>query len=46
MVDDIVLDCTDFKYKHPAGKSIIEGFGGCDCTWQVGVPVTYHPVEF
>ncbi|KPI43945.1 uncharacterized protein AB675_6174 [Cyphellophora attinorum] len=34
VVDDIVLDCTEFKRKHPAGKSIIEGFGGHDCTWQ------------
>lgn len=34
-MNDVVLDCTEFKSKHPAGKAIIEGFGGYDCTWQV-----------
>lgn len=35
VVDDIVLDCSEFKNRHPGGKGIIEGFGGQDCSWQV-----------
>ena len=35
VVDDIVLDCTSYKKKHPGGKAIMEGFGGQNCTWQV-----------
>ena len=35
VVENMVLDCTEFKVKHPGGKGIIEGFAGSDCSWQV-----------
>lgn len=34
VVDNVVLDVTSFQHRHPAGKSIIQGFGGLDCSWQ------------
>ena len=34
VVDTKVLDCTSYTSKHPAGRSIIQGFGGQDCSWQ------------
>ncbi|KAK3653197.1 hypothetical protein LTR56_004733 [Elasticomyces elasticus] len=35
VVDNIVLDVTDYQQKHPGGRQIIAGFGGQDCSWQV-----------
>lgn len=34
MVDSVVLDCTDYIFRHPGGRQIISGFGGQDCSWQ------------
>ena len=34
VVDTKVIDCTTYISKHPAGRSIIQGFGGQDCSWQ------------
>ncbi|KAK5697186.1 hypothetical protein LTR97_007321 [Elasticomyces elasticus] len=36
VVDSTVLDVTDYQQKHPGGRQIIAGFGGQDCSWQVG----------
>ena len=35
VVDDVVLHCTNFRKRHPGGASIIEGFAGKDCSWQI-----------
>ena len=41
VVDGIVYDATDFLGKHPGGSTIIEGFAGRDCSWQVsGADIT------
>lgn len=34
VVDSVVLDVTEYQTKHPAGRSILMGFGGQDCSWQ------------
>lgn len=34
VIDNIVLDCTDFVHVHPGGKTVIESFNGEDCSWQ------------
>jgi len=34
VVNDIVLDSTDYLTSHPGGKQIILGFGGQNCGWQ------------
>lgn len=34
VVDGIVLDCTQYRSKHPGGRMIIQGFGGQDASWQ------------
>ena len=34
VVDNTVLDVTQYMYSHPGGQSIIRGFGGQECSWQ------------
>ncbi|KAK4891787.1 hypothetical protein LTR27_009639 [Elasticomyces elasticus] len=34
VVDNTVLDVTDYQQKHPGGRQIIAGFGGQNCSWQ------------
>jgi cytochrome b involved in lipid metabolism len=33
-VDNIIYDCTDFIAEHPGGETVIDSFGGQDCSWQ------------
>lgn len=35
VVDEVVFDCTEYVSEHPGGRSVIENFGGQDCSWQV-----------
>lgn len=35
VVDDVVLDVTQYQNQHPGGSSIVRGFAGQDCSWQV-----------
>lgn len=34
VVDNTVYDCTTFALSHPGGKTVIESFGGAECSWQ------------
>lgn len=34
VVDQIVLDATEYLHHHPGGQQIILGFAGQDCSWQ------------
>jgi hypothetical protein len=38
VVDEIVLNVTQYQYNHPAGSRIIQGFAAQDCSWQVNLP--------
>jgi hypothetical protein len=35
VVDNVVLDVTQYQHQHPGGSSIVRGFAGQDCSWQV-----------
>lgn len=32
VIDDIVYDCTDFIHDHPGGITVLESFGGSECS--------------
>ena len=42
VVNNVVLDVTEYHVKHPGGRAIISGFGGQDCTWQW---FSFHSVD-
>ena len=32
VIDEIVYDCTNFVHEHPGGTTVIESFGGAECS--------------
>jgi cytochrome b involved in lipid metabolism len=34
VVDNTVLDVTQYLCSHPGGQQIVRGFGGQECSWQ------------
>lgn len=34
VVDNVILDCTEFISDHPGGEQVILSFVGEDCSWQ------------
>ncbi|KXT02698.1 hypothetical protein AC579_3794 [Pseudocercospora musae] len=34
VVDNVVLDVTDYIGRHPGGRQIVLGFAGSECSWQ------------
>jgi cytochrome b involved in lipid metabolism len=32
VIDNIVYDCTNFLKDHPGGTTVLESFGGAECS--------------